>query len=636
MDKWIVSEGRNYCSDKCFEASWPKCEACRTPIKEWLVAKDGRRYCSDHCISTTWPRCVVCDRPMDRWVETDDGKRYCGDTCLQTTLPTCGVCARAMKQWIETEGGARYCSESCASTELPCCDACGVPMHKWHETAEGLFCSDLCRTTERQFRERLHSTRRPGVAYGVAGNTATYSDQVLFGAARGHGFAAENANHLADKALGRDAQHIGGDFAKNGADRVVDGQLIQTKYCRTGAKCVAECFDQRTGQFKYLDAAGKPMQIEVPSDKYDGAVQALRERIRRGQVPGVSDPREAENLIRKGRFTYEQVRNIAKAGTVESLLYDAATGAVVSASAGGISFAITFAYALWNGQDLDKALKQACYAGLEVGGITWVSSVAMAQVGRTGAERALRPVTDVVVEKLGSSATKVVANLGRTSGKALTGAAATSHASKALRGNIVTGVVTTAVLSLADMGRLVSGKISGAQAFKNVTTNAASVAGGSIGWAAGGAAGAKLGALAGSVVPGAGTAVGAAVGWFIGAVGGAWAGSSAASAGTKAVLDQFIQDDAKEMLRLLEGELQRLAYNHLLSESELDRVVAGLQNLDVAAELRNIYAADNRRAYVTSLLKPLVARAIADRQTVMLPERDKVLAGARAVVEQLV
>lgn len=56
---------------------------------------------------------------------------------------------------------------------------------------------------------------------------------------------------------------------------------------------------------------GKPMQIEVPSDKFDAAVQAMEEKIREGKIPGVTDPNEAKNIVRKGHFTYQQAKNIA-------------------------------------------------------------------------------------------------------------------------------------------------------------------------------------------------------------------------------------------------------------------------------------------------------------------------------------
>ena len=65
-----------------------------------------------------------------------------------------------------------------------------------------------------------------GVGAGVAASAENYADQVAFGAHQGHGFAAERANHLADRLMGRDATIVGSDNAKNGADRIVelDGQ----------------------------------------------------------------------------------------------------------------------------------------------------------------------------------------------------------------------------------------------------------------------------------------------------------------------------------------------------------------------------------------------------------------------------
>ena len=105
----------------------------------------------------------------------------------------------------------------------------------------------------------------------------------------------------------------GDNNAKNGADRIVDGVNIQSKYCKTGAKCIKECFEN--DRFRYFNADGSPMQIEVPLDKYDDAVKAMAERIKKGQVPGVTDPAKAKEIVRKGNFTYEQAKNIAKAGT---------------------------------------------------------------------------------------------------------------------------------------------------------------------------------------------------------------------------------------------------------------------------------------------------------------------------------
>ncbi|STH18251.1 membrane protein [Escherichia coli] len=52
------------------------------------------------------------------------------------------------------------------------------------------------------------------------------------------------------------------------------------------------------------------MQLEVPRDQYAGAVETMRNKIREGKVPGVTDPAEASRLIRRGHLTYTQARNI--------------------------------------------------------------------------------------------------------------------------------------------------------------------------------------------------------------------------------------------------------------------------------------------------------------------------------------
>ena len=247
-----------------------------------------------------------------------------------------------------------------------------------------------------------------GTAAGVLGSAENYADNVVFGATRGHGFAAEKANHLKDVFTGKDAKIVGGDNAKNGADRLVDGINIQTKYCKTGSKCISECFDENG--FRYINNDGTPMQIEVPADKYESAVKAMEERINKGQIPGVSDPKLAKDIVKKGAFTYEQVKNIAKFGTVESLTYDAVNGVKLAGTAMGISAAVSFALAMWNGDDFETALEGACYTGLKIGGIAWVSSIISAQLGRTGIEQSLRGATDWVVQQMGPKAAAWIAN----------------------------------------------------------------------------------------------------------------------------------------------------------------------------------------------------------------------------------
>lgn len=67
---------------------------------------------------------------------------------------------------------------------------------------------------------------------GAYGTVNKVFDEEKFHARQGHGFAAERANNLYDKLTGHKAEIVGDDNALNGADRIVDGIEIQSKYCK--------------------------------------------------------------------------------------------------------------------------------------------------------------------------------------------------------------------------------------------------------------------------------------------------------------------------------------------------------------------------------------------------------------------
>ena len=214
-------------------------------------------------------------------------------------------------------------------------------------------------------------------------NTGAHTADIeKFHASQGHGFAAEQANNLIDLLHGKDATVVGGDNAKDGADRLVNGQLIQTKYCKNASESIKAGFDKNG--YRYYDADGKAMQIEVPKDQYDEAVKEMAKRIEAGQVRGYSDPKDAVKLVRKGNITYKQAVNVAKAGTVESITFDAVHSTVIGLSAFGISTVVTYAKAVWDGKPADVALETSLCAGLKMGGIAFCSSLLAAQITRSG------------------------------------------------------------------------------------------------------------------------------------------------------------------------------------------------------------------------------------------------------------
>ncbi len=463
-----------------------------------------------------------------------------------------------------------------------------------------------------------------GTIYGNVSTASTIYGEEKFHASRGHGFAAERANTLLDIYTGHDARIVGDNNAKNGADRIVDNVQIQSKYCNTGSKCVSECFE--SGQFRYFNADGTPMKIEVPADKYDSAVTAMQERIRRGEVSGVTDPQEAQNIICKGHFTYEQAKNIARAGTIDSIKYDAANGIIIASSSFGMTAIISFATSIWNGESIDIALKNAALGGLKVGGVSFATAVLAGQLSKAGLNSLLVGSSDAVIKILGPKGSALLANAFRQ-GKNIYGAAAMKSASKMLRGNAITGAVSVIVLSAGDIINIFQGRISGGQLFKNIANTVSSVAGGTAGWVGGVAAGATVG----SAIPLIGTAIGGLVGGVIGALG----GGAIAGELSNAVLDNFIEDDANAMLKIIEDVFVQIAQDYLLTQREVEHIVDRLGEDLTGGDLKDMYACQDKTQYANTLLVPLIEQELQHRQRISLPDIAQMQKGLKLALEEI-
>lgn len=439
-------------------------------------------------------------------------------------------------------------------------------------------------------------------------NAAAQQTQMdKFQAAQGHGYAAEQANNLYDILTGKDAKIVGGDNAKDGPDRMVNGVNIQTKYCHDAASSVQAAFEN--GQYRYVNADGSPMQLEVPADQYEKAVELMAKRIERGEVPGVTDPEQAKEIVRKGKFTYQQAVNITKFGTIESIAFDAVNGAIICTSAFGITAALTFAQHCWQGDPMDVAVEEAAYSGLQVGGAAFANSVITAQLMRTDLPKLLQGPTDVIVDLLGPKVSAILANALRD-GANIYGAAAMKSLSKLLRCNFVTSTVMTFVLSASDIRNAFRGRISVKQLIKNITTVAAGQA--ILGLATGGASTLVSGAVA--------------------AVSG-MAGGMAGSSGAHALVGQFVEDDAVEMTRLIEDASCRQAQDYLLNQDELEIALDELNMKLTGEKLLDMYASPNHEAYAEQFVKEIVERTVQGRCRIYMPTEAQMIQGIGRVVK---
>lgn len=432
----------------------------------------------------------------------------------------------------------------------------------------------------------------------------------------GHGELAEEANSIIDRLQGHQAEILGRDNAKNGPDRSVDGVLIQTKYYKTARGSLEACFDPSSHQYRYLAEDRTPMQLEVPKDQYEQVLRGFEKKISQGKVPGVSDPRDAEKIVRKGKLTYDQAVNLAKPGTADSLKYDAATGAVTCSCAFGLSFLATTFMAYRETRDINGAVQAGIAAGVQVFGLSFAQHMVVSQLSRTGLSNALMAPSQAVVGKLGFKASATIVNgLRALTGKtAISGAAASNQLAKMLRGNAVSAAVTLAVFSVPETYKLFQGKASGAQYAQNMACLATSVAGGIAGATAAGIAAAKVGAVAGTAVsPGVGTIVGLAGGMVGGTVGTVAAG---------VVGGILFEGDSASFGRYFNATVSCMAVEYLLDGREMDELLAvldGVKPEEFKALMEETLPSQFQEAKVRAFLVPMFDEIVSRRERFALP-----------------
>lgn len=437
----------------------------------------------------------------------------------------------------------------------------------------------------------------------------------------GHGELAEEANSIIDRLQGHQAEILGRDNAKNGPDRSVDGVLIQTKYYKTARGSLEACFDSSTHQYRYLTEDRTPMQLEVPKDQYQQVLRGFEKKISQGKVPGVSDPRDAEKIVRKGKLTYDQAVNLAKPGTVESVAYDAATGAVTCSCAFGLSFLATTFMAYRETKDITGAVQAGIAAGVQVFGLSFAQHMVVSQLSRAGLSNALMAPSQALVGKLGFKASATIVNgLRALTGKtAISGAAASKQLAKMLRGNAVSAAVTLAVFSVPETYRLFQGKASGAQYAQNMACLATSIAGGIAGAAAAGVAAAKVGAVAGTAVsPGMGTIVGLAGGMVGGTVGTAAAG---------VVGGILFEGDSASFGRYFNAMVSCMAVEYLLDGHEMDELLAaldGVKSEEFKALMEETLPSRFQEAKVRAFLVPMFDEVVSRRERFALPTSNQI------------
>ena len=164
---------------------------------------------------------------------------------------------------------------------------------------------------------------------------------------------------------------------------------------------------------------------------------------------------------------------------------------------------------------------------------------------------------------------------------------------------MIGGTVTMAIVFGPDIVRALFGRISTQQLIKNAVVGASGIAG----------------AVAGqAIIP-------------IPVVG-AMIGGTVAGIVSKNIMDKFIEDDAKEMFRVLKEEFIDQTMLAGLSQEEFDEVVKKtVGNNKIGSKLRDMFQSKDHRAYAReTIMKPAISQVLKKRQKISDEDYDRALA----------
>ena len=318
----------------------------------------------------------------------------------------------------------------------------------------------------------------------------------------------------------------------------------------------------------------------------------------------------ALSCIKKGAFTYEQVKHIAEACCIHELHLEEDGRISLTSTVLSISAMISFAQSKWNGADRQTAIKNAVYTGISIFGETFAEEVIMQQFAIANNELQYN-LNAGLKGTIAKNGTKAVAKEMAT--KLTEKAMISSAMAKKLNANVVTGALVTGVMSTVDITRAIKVQLSPQQLFKNVTKTGASVAGGIIGM--------LVFAGIGFQIPSVSTAVISMIGGVLGLI----FGSMIMKEITSKLVDVFIEDDALKMLEIFNDVLLEQVQSFLLNEEELIEALKDFNTrFDMKAELRNMYAAPNRSVFAKNIIERELACIVKRRMYLHVPTNEEV------------
>ena len=101
-------------------------------------------------------------------------------------------------------------------------------------------------------------------------------------------------------------------------------------------------------------------------------------------------------------------------------------------------------------------------------------------------------------------------------------------------------------------------------------------------------------------------------------------------------LSQFlVEDDAKEMVRIIESVFTEMVTEYLLNPKEAEKSIDKLSDKLTGKILKDMFASEDRKIFAQNLLTPIIENEVAKRRTICLPTEKEMLSSLKSVLEDI-
>ena len=125
----------------------------------------------------------------------------------------------------------------------------------------------------------------------------------------------------------------------------------------------------------------------------------------------------------------------------------------------------------------------------------------------------------------------------------------------------------------------------------------------------------------------------------VGTVLGGLIGSIAAGAGagkvSNAVLGAFIEEDADEMVRIIQKTFEELSVDYLLSQKEAEKCIDRLSEKLDGKILKDMFASKDRKEYARRMLVPIIEDETNNRKHIAAVSNERMAMSLRSVLEDI-